>query len=313
MDRISAFPHYQELKKKFGIFRKNPLLRLRDKVEGKTEALEGIPLYWVFPLAQVISVILAGGVENLEMPSHQNHLLDEELKELAILAQSHPPKSAQRRKCLGRLIEKARKSDRLRRNFSYQDVPFAEEIYREALQDLWTFVSQNIEQYDPQRSPFLRWLNYLLVKRFFPNAISRVIQRNQQKIGQLTVYFESWERINCNYEETKDEEFLPIKKSKLFQEFVREKQPFLSEMVKECLQVDPDGIFSNKHIKNTPQASFRNIALWRMEGKKWKEIADELGIQVSTLSDFYQRAMPNMSTQIRQYLQSWDFQNDWQS
>lgn len=246
------------------------------------------------------------------MPSHQNHLLDEELKELAILAQSHPPKSAQRRKCLRRLIEKAQTSGRLRRNFSYQDVPFAEEIHREAWQDLWTFVSQNIEQYDPQRGPFLRWLNYLLVKRFFPKAISRVIKRNQQQIGQLTVYFESWERINYNHEETNDEEFLPIKKSKLFQEFVRQKQPFLSDMVKECLQVDPDGVFSNKHVKNIPQANFRNIALWRIEGRKWQEIADELGVQVSTLSDFYQRAMPNMSTQIRKYLHSWDFQNDWQ-
>ncbi|WP_139240601.1 hypothetical protein [Geitlerinema sp. PCC 9228] len=245
------------------------------------------------------------------MQSRQNRFLDEELQQLAIAAQNHPPKSPQRRKYLRHLIEKTQMSGRLRRRFPYQDVPFAEEIYHEALQDLWTFVSQNIEQYDPQRGPLIRWFNYLLAKRFFPRAISRVIERNQQKIGQLTIYFESLETVSYNGEDNYGDELQPSKKSKRLLEAIQKNRPLLSEMVKECLYVDPDRIFTDKHVKHCPQANFRNIALWRLEGRKWQEIANELGIQISTLSDFYQRAMPKMSFRIRQYLQNWDFYSDW--
>ncbi len=82
------------------------------------------------------------------------------------------------------------------------------------------------------------------------------------------------------------------------------RSPYLSEMIRECIEEDPDNIFRQAQIINRPEANFREIALARFSGKSWEDISSELGILVPTLSSFFQRCCRNFSPKLKQYLQS---------
>ena len=50
-----------------------------------------------------------------------------------------------------------------------------DEIRNEAIQNLFFFICNNIDRYQPERAPVMRWANYLLACRFFEEAIGIVL------------------------------------------------------------------------------------------------------------------------------------------
>ncbi|MGH7998991.1 MAG: sigma-70 family RNA polymerase sigma factor, partial [Brasilonema sp.] len=78
----------------------------------------------------------------------------------------------------------------------------------------------------------------------------------------------------------------------------------LTEVVKECIELDPEDIFKNEYIEQCPQATFQSLAMLRMSGKSWKEISAEFEMKVPTVSSFYYRCIKKLSSKLKEYCEN---------
>jgi hypothetical protein len=218
-----------------------------------------------------------------QQPSH-NPLaqLDERLRSLALEAQNSPPGSRQRRRALTRLVQLTRTSGRLCHPYTGQFPHVYDDIYNEALQMLFVYICDRIDAYNPKRSPFLRWVNFLLQRRFFNEAIPRIIgDRREISSNSLTPSVQVQQQVST-----------------------RGLSPSLSEAIGQCLRDDPGGLFERRTLRQKPEVTFKIIAIRRLNGESWKSISADLGVRISTLSDFYQRSLSEFSKFIKDYVQT---------
>lgn len=199
--------------------------------------------------------------------------LDEQLQQLAVKAQQYPAMTMERQQVLVQLVQVILKSGRLCRPYKGQFEGVYEEIYAEAKQELFLYICQKIEAYNPEKSPVMRWVNFLLEKRFFVEAISKVMDKKGIKRT-----LEDLENL-IDYEE----------------------EVSLADLLKECISNDPDGLFKAEHVENYPEANFQSVALRLLAGKRWKEISQELGVKIPTLNGFYRRCLKKFANYLREY------------
>ncbi|MDB9513393.1 hypothetical protein PN499_19550 [Kamptonema animale CS-326] len=211
----------------------------------------------------------------MSFDQEQNRLQDEGLMMLAIEAQRHPPKSKERRMALTKLVEKILKSGRLCRPCQGQFGDRYEEIYQEAIQKLMIYICEKIDQYKPEKSPVMRWVNFYMEKRFFNDAIREILGKSNVKVGSIP-----------------DENNLEQP----------EKIPLLSELILDYIENDPEQLCQNLRHKMYPHVNFQSLAMRILAGEKWREISADLGIPLSTLSSFYQRSLRELSQKIKLYL-----------
>jgi DNA-directed RNA polymerase specialized sigma24 family protein len=203
-------------------------------------------------------------------------LSDEELNQLAILAQQHPPRSPKRQAALRQLTNGLLEPGSLgypkRGRFAEQ----YRDIYAEAVQDLLLYVCKNIDRYESERGAIRAWVNMLLDRRFFPEAIRKVL-------GPPSVQPMPWDGFEP-----------PVPP---------DDPPTLTEVIKACIESDPDHLFKQEHLRDCPTANFQTLALRRLAGKSWKEIAEEfeIEIKVPTLTSFYSRCLSKFANQLRVY------------
>jgi len=210
------------------------------------------------------------------MTSDSIKQLDTQLKELADIAQNHPHATMGRRIALTRLINAIWQSGRLIRPCRGQFQLLYEDIYDEAVQNLFFYLCQddNINKYDAERAEVMTWVNMLLTKRFFPEAIPKIIGKENE--------------IN-------------LENSHL--ENISSSQPIsLFEQVIECIESDPESIFVKEHIKGHPEANFQAIARKRYSGVSWKDISAEWDIGITSLHNFYQRCVKKFAPILRENL-----------
>ncbi|EAW34043.1 hypothetical protein [Lyngbya sp. PCC 8106] len=205
--------------------------------------------------------------------SRDRHLQqDEYLKRLALTAQQHPRRSRARRQALTRLTQELLNSGRLRHPHPSQFTEHYQEIYEIAVQNLMLYICANIDKYKPDKAPVMRWVNFLLERRFFTQAVSEVMGKKKQEIQGLRP---------------------------------GEVSPCLSDLVRQSIEEDVNGVFASKHIRGYPQANFQDIFRRRIiERESWEEISNIFDIKVSTLSDFYQRCIKQFSVEIKNQVQS---------
>ena len=55
-------------------------------------------------------------------------------------------------------------------------------------------------------------------------------------------------------------------------------------------------------MRGHPEANLKVILLFLLEGNKWKEISQDLGIPLTTLSSFYQRRMHKIIDYLKKYI-----------
>ncbi len=202
--------------------------------------------------------------------------LDGQLKDLAIAAQQSTHLTKEKRIALTRLINAIWQSGKLVRPYKGQFQLLYQDIYDEAVQNLFFYLCQNnnINKYNPERGEVMTWINMLLTKRFFPEAIPKIIGKENE--------------IN-------------LENSHL--ENIHSSQPMsLFEQVRECIETDPELIFYKEHIKGHPEANFQAIAKRRCSGVSWKEISAEWGIGITSLHSFYQRCLKKFATKFHEYL-----------
>lgn len=199
-------------------------------------------------------------------------LINEQLKHLAIIAQRHPPLSVERQEALTEIVSVILRSGKLRLT---HESKLYKEVYEEAIQNLFLYVCQNIEKYDPSRAPFMSWIYMLLYKDFMKKAMDE-----RQKQLKTTI---------------KSDNLLENLSSP-------EEAPFLSEILRETIEADLDNLFKKEYVFSHCQANFQSLMIKRISGESWQEISLELGIKVSTLSSFYQRCIDKYICKFKEYL-----------
>jgi len=205
---------------------------------------------------------------------------EQQLQELALKAQQHPLGTTARRITLSKLINGIYHSSKLCYPYKGQFQGVYEQIYQEAVQDLFLYICKNIDKYDPERGAFMTWMNMLLSQRFFKEAIPKIIGNTNE--------------INIESSVLENLEDLAFKNSK-------EEDNYISafKKIRRYIEIDPKGIFKQAHIKKYPKVNFQEIAVKRWSGISWKDISEELNIPVATLSNFYQRTLEKFRDEFR--------------
>ena len=208
------------------------------------------------------------------MDKAQNNELDEQLKQLAISAQQHPALTQGRQLALRKLVNGIVQSGRLCRPQRGQFSGSYEDIYNEAVQELLLYICQNVEKYDPERGSVMAWVNVLLERRFFKEAIPKIL--GKPNLQKMTL-------------------------SDLDNLAPPEETESLTEILKECIESDPDNLFKKEYLQNYPAANFQVLLQRRFSGKSWKEISAEFDINIKTISSFYYRCVNKFSSRLREY------------
>jgi hypothetical protein len=213
--------------------------------------------------------------------------LDERLRNLAIAAQQHPPKSRERQKALARLITALQVSRKLVRPRRGEFQGFYEEVYAVALQLLFAHICEKIDTYDPERGEVLQWANFRLEREFFIKASREYLPTLPKGVDPKTCKRLPLDDLDKNNPNEVNPTLVPL----------------ISQQVLECLEEDPQGIFQRSYTQGNKDANFKFLAIKRLEGYSWEEISAELdGIKVPTLSSFYQRCLTEFAPKIKEYL-----------
>ncbi|MBD2456005.1 sigma-70 family RNA polymerase sigma factor [Nostoc sp. FACHB-87] len=197
--------------------------------------------------------------------------LDEELRNLVIQACGYPPGSPQRQKLLTKIIRLT--SGRLWR----ESTPY----YQDALQQTWLYFCRNIcdgltgQTYDPSYGTVVTWLNAYLKRRlqdFYLNY-----HREQALTVPLQVR-QSWQGGNGEIVDLTDNlQATP-------------QVPPILENVEIWAKIDADGELRGTYVKGRPDVNCQVLILKRLPPEvSWKELSEEFGLPVPTLSSFYQR------------------------
>ena len=202
------------------------------------------------------------------------NLSDEQLTQLAIAAQQFPPLTLERQSALRKLVNGILQSERLCYPRRGQFFGQYDEIHDEAVQDLLLYVCQQIERYKPERSSVMGWVNMLLERRFFTEAIPKVMG----KPGIMRVTLDTIEQMSAP-----------------------EDSPTLTELLRTSIESDPDNLFKCEHLEGLPNVNFQSLVLRRLAGKTWREIAAEFEVKPGTLTSFYSRCAKKFASTLRHY------------
>lgn len=207
--------------------------------------------------------------------SHQS----KSLEDLALEVQQHAPDSYKRQIAMTKLIRTLLASGKI---YCQNKHNFPPEVYEEALQEAFLALCEKIDEYDRTQASILTCFNKLLGWRFF-DASKRYMKHARRcvsldnPIGDTDIPF-------------LDAIAQPVPTPKPY------------DRLREYFDKDPEGLLSQKHVKGRPEVNFRAIVLGRLAEKPWKQLSDDWGISVSTLSRFYQRSCQHFASHVLAYL-----------
>lgn len=193
---------------------------------------------------------------------------DRELNQLAMEAKQYPERSYQRRRSLNRLANKIFQSTLYRPHCDSLPPAVSEDLYREALNITVMEICKNIDKYDASRD-VLGWVNFLLKNRYID------LLRRWKPMPSL-------------------DDIAPL-------EFIPDTSA--SADLKQWIEADPDGLFTRKHIKRNPNATFQFIVLARIwEDRKWEDISADLNVPIATLCEFFKKQLHELKPYFKDYL-----------
>ena len=199
---------------------------------------------------------------------------NQQLQVLALTAQQYQPSHPKRQAALRKLVNGILKSGRLCRPQTGNFRGMYEDIYAVAKQELFYYMCRDLDKYDPEKGKVMTWVNMLLTRRFFPEAIPRVLGRPDTRRVTLA----DLENFAAPEEEVT-----------------------LCERLREVVEADPEGLFQSAHIRYHPETTFQALFLRRLSGQRWEDIATEFGIPLSTAQTFFSRQLQNFSPKLREY------------
>jgi DNA-directed RNA polymerase specialized sigma24 family protein len=204
--------------------------------------------------------------------------LEQHLQQLAISAQKSPVGSHERRYFLNALIKSLMSSGKLYRPSLIKADHGA---YQDALQNVFLYIVQNIDRYEPAKANFLAWINAHLRFRFLDRISESLLESRSSSRRPLI--------LKDDFDVDVDEIVSPSTTS-------------LSDELRDFLETDPTGLLRNTYLAAHPSVNFQTIVLFRIEGKSWREISAITNIPIPTLSSFYQRSLQELAPFIRKAL-----------
>lgn len=227
-------------------------------------------------------------------PMDENQLL----QQLVLEAQSYPDRSAKRRIALNRLIVEIYRSPSLikpvydPKNSNYRD------NYDEALSITCAEIHRRIDSYKPER-PFMAWVNFIV------NCRIKDLKTKNIKKGLTNVSGDNnkkplWWDIDARPVNEQGETGANDAWENQLPPSDRDED---RSLLRDFITEDLEGRFSERHIQNIPDATFKNIYRMQSEGKTWKEIAEHFGTSIPTASGFYRRELDENGYNLLGYLQ----------
>jgi DNA-directed RNA polymerase specialized sigma24 family protein len=197
---------------------------------------------------------------------------DRQLRQLAQEAQQHPVGSLGRQLALTKSISKI--YDRLGhpQRGNWQSSLY-EDFYNEARQNTVMYICQRIDTYRPEH-PVMAWANFILAKQLY------------KVIGE-------WMKSSSLEPEEMDRIPYPDKPAD---------EP--SQLLREFIRDDPDGLLQAETLSKRPDVTFQYILLERLadEDKTFTDIANHLGIPISTLCSFFARRLKKLKPYFQEHL-----------
>lgn len=207
--------------------------------------------------------------------------IDDRLKQLAIAAKNHQPKTLGRQKAVTKLVIEIEKFEII--NFP-RNQHFSYDIYREicaeAKQELMFRISREIHNYRPENK-VSQWVNFLMIK-CFQEATPKVIGRSELKRS----YYKDMDSFFNKHQNQPEDESEQLGKT-------------LVEMIEE----DPGDVFKSEVSRKHPHVNFHLLLVKRViEDANWDQISEELRVGVSSLSSFYRRSLEKFTPRFKEYL-----------
>ncbi|MBD2196689.1 MULTISPECIES: sigma-70 family RNA polymerase sigma factor [Calothrix] len=197
--------------------------------------------------------------------------LDEELRHLVTQACKNPPGSLQRQKLLTQII-------RLTANKLWKETT---SYYQDALQQTWLYFCRNIceantgQAYDPNYGSVVTWLNAYLKRRLQDFYI------NQQREQIIKVPLKVLQSGSGDRSEIID----PVENLAATPE-----APPILDNVRMWVKADTTGDLRATCVKGRPDVNCQILILKRLPPEaSWKELSEQFGLPIPTLSSFYQR------------------------
>lgn len=196
---------------------------------------------------------------------------DEQLKYLVTQACGYLPGSQERQKLLTQIIRLTS------RKLWRESTPY----YEDALQQTWLYFCRNVcegltgQAYDPTCGSVITWLNAYLKHRLQDFDI------NQRREQATTVFFRHHQSTSGDRSETID----------LINNLPAPAQvPPILENLEIWVNTDSDGELRHTYIKGRPDVNCQVLILKRLPPEiSWRELSEEFGLPIPTLSSFYQR------------------------
>jgi hypothetical protein len=194
--------------------------------------------------------------------------LDDTLRQLVAEACTHPPRTIERQQAIQAIYQLVMQSGKLWREYT----PY----YGDALQQMWEYCCQHLEEYDPSLSNVLTWLDNYLKKRlrYFRDRQSRDSKRR------------------ADVTQTEQGDFLdPVDQLPARPET----EPVFDVWQKtmEWVQADPDGVLQATCFRKRAEINAQSLFLMRFPSEtSWQVIADRFHLtptEAKDLPKFYNR------------------------
>ena len=210
-----------------------------------------------------------------------NGEIDDRLKQLAIAAKNHPPKTVERQKAVTQLYMEIERYKIIKcpknRSFSHE---IYQEICAEAKQDLMLRICKEFHNYRPEKE-VSQWVNFLMVK-CFQEVTPKVIGMKDRK----RIHYKDMDSFFNKLDTQTVSNSCQIEVA-------------LIALIKE----DPDDFFKNEVSQKYPHINFQLLLVKRViDDVGWQQISEELGVSVSNLSSFYRRSLEKFTPRFREYL-----------
>ncbi|MEM6755484.1 MAG: sigma-70 family RNA polymerase sigma factor [Cyanobacteria bacterium P01_C01_bin.38] len=187
-----------------------------------------------------------------------------------------------RRIALNKFVNAVVNSGRVRRQTKWLRLPNYEDYHNEALQLTLMEICSKIEEYNPEY-PVIAWVNKIFQWRFI-DIVNKERRRGITRIPR-------------------GENISPVLSlDDITKEIRQSNQLSQTEIIKEVINKDPEKYLISQQLRGHPEANLKVILLYLFEGKKWKEISQELNVPLSTLSSFYQRRMHKIIVYLKKYI-----------
>ncbi|MEO0841245.1 MAG: hypothetical protein AAF063_20350 [Cyanobacteria bacterium J06643_5] len=206
------------------------------------------------------------------------------------IEQLYPPETEKYLSACQQLFYATRISGKMKRPYiNYRTSKFYQDIVHEYEMQIWRFIckqiinfefdkSQNIS--DEKLSRFMAWLNGCSI-----NLFKKALDKYNKTSPELLLI----EDNRIQQDESND----------YTNNITSSEEIPLSAKIINLIEQDEMGVFASEHIKNKPQANFREIVLSLRDGNKMKEIADNFDVPLQSLYTLQKRCIEKYRNYIK--------------